>query len=564
MKTRVIQPNSREATPRDPKNPVEAETPPTDSGTWTSGPRRTWRVPHSGILVSLLLIVLVLSGAFIASSPGDSDVQSNRDSASTGQFAAIDDFVRAEMSAQRIPGLSLGIVRDGLIVHEQGFGEADESGRNVTAQTPFIIGSLSKSFTAMAIMQLVEANQVNLDAPVQEYLPWFRVADEAASARMTVRHLLNQTSGISPKTGKSFQGNGDVSDQALERAVRNLGTVELTEPVGSTFQYSTVNYAVLGLIVQEVSGDSYEDYVQQEIFTPLGMRNSFTSEADAEPQGLATGHNYWFGRPGAADVPYNRGILPAGYLISSAEDMTRYLIAQLGDGSIDDTPVLSPEATTEMHRAAVPTTTADTSYGMGWFVGPVNGSPAVFHQGETFTYHANIVLLPDRDEGVVILMNAENSVDLFTRGRMGTIASGVASMLEGAQPPAPPSRTPLFLVYTILFGAICIQGAGMLRSISRLRRRCLPTGPFLRRTRIMVSMFTNLGWALLVLLLLPKQLGVPLLTLTQGLPDLAYTFLVSGSVALAWGATRTAWALLTLRASHQPTASVTSVIPQPA
>ena len=563
MKTRVIQQGSKDVTPTAPHDPVDPPAPPPDSGARTSGPRRE-RTRLSRMLVWVALVVLVLSCAYLASSPGSADVSSNGDSGSTGEFAAIDAFVEGEMSAQRIPGLSLGIVREGQNVHLQGFGEADESGRDVTPQTPFIIGSLSKSFTAMAIMQLVEAGQVDLDAPVQEYLPWFRVADAAASARITVRQLLNQTSGISPRTGKTFQGNGDVSDQALERAVRKLSTAELSEPVGSTFQYSTVNYAVLGLIVQEVSGETYEEYVQQQIFTPLGMQHSFTSEADAEPQGLATGHNYWFGRPAAADVAYNRGILPAGYLISSAEDMTHYLIAQLHDGSFEGTDLLSPAGTAQMHRAAVPTLAADTSYGMGWFVGPVNDLPAVFHQGETFTYHANIVLLPETDEGVVILMNAENSVDLFTRGRMGTIASGVASMLEGQQPPTPPSRAPLFIVFTMLFGAIGIQATGMYRSISRLRRRQLPTGPFLRRTRIALSMFANLGWALLVLILLPKQLGVPLPTLTQGLPDLAYTLLVSGIVALVWAVTRTVWAILTLRASpgHQP--NINSVVPQQA
>ena len=563
MKTRVIQQDSTDVTPTAPHDPVDPPTPPPDSGARTSGPRRE-RTRLSRMLVWVALVVLVLSCAYLASSPGSADVSSNGDSASTGEFAAIDAFVEGEMSAQRIPGLSLGIVRDGQTVHLQGFGEADESGRDVTPQTPFIIGSLSKSFTAMAIMQLVEAGQVDLDAPVQEYLPWFRVADAAASARITVRQLLNQTSGISPRTGKTFQGNGDVSDKALERAVRKLSTAELSEPVGSTFQYSTVNYAVLGLIVQEVSGETYEEYVQQQIFTPLGMQHSFTSEADAEPQGLATGHNYWFGRPAAAYVAYNRGILPAGYLISSAEDMTHYVIAQLHDGSFEGTELLSPAGTAEMHRAAVPTLAADTSYGMGWFVGPVNDLPAVFHQGETFTYHANIVLLPETDEGVVILMNAENSVDLFTRGRMGTIASGVASMLEGQQPPSPPSRAPLFIVFTMLFGAIGIQATGMYRSISRLLRRQLPTGPFLRRTRIALSMLANLGWALLVLILLPKQLGVPLPTLTQGLPDLAYTLLLSGSVALVWAVTRTIWAILTLRASHGHQANINSLVPQQA
>ena len=116
------------------------------------------------------------------------------------------------MDAQRIPGLALGIVQGDEIVHLRGFGEADSSGRAVTPQTPFIIGSLSKSVTALAVMQLVEAGKVELDAPVQRYLPWFRVADEEASAEITVRHLLNHTSGLSTKTGRSFQGNGDTSD----------------------------------------------------------------------------------------------------------------------------------------------------------------------------------------------------------------------------------------------------------------------------------------------------------------------------------------------------------------
>ena len=205
----------------------------------------------------------------------------------------------------------------------------------MTPQTPFIIGSVSKSLTALAVMQLVEANRIELDAPVRQYLPWFRVADEKASAEITVRHLLNHTSGLSTKTGRSFQGDGDTSDTALEQAVRKLDSAELTEPVGSKHQYSTINYSVLGLIVQTVAGQPYERFVQTRIFDPLQMGDSFTSEESAAPQGLATGHNYLFGRPRSADLPYNRGLVPAGYLISSAEDMTHYLISQLNGGRYD-------------------------------------------------------------------------------------------------------------------------------------------------------------------------------------------------------------------------------------
>jgi CubicO group peptidase (beta-lactamase class C family) len=218
------------------------------------------------------------------------------------------------MQDLRIPGLALGIVRGDHIVHLNGFGVADPSGRPVTPQTPFIMGSLAKSFTALAVMQLVEQGQVELDAPVQRYLPWFRVADDAASAQITVRHLLNQTSGLSTKTGRAFQGNPDLSDGALEQAVRALRDYPLAQPVGMTYQYSTVNYAVLGLIVQTVSGQSFEDYVQEHIFVPLDMRSSYTSQSAAQAHGLASGCRYWFGQPVAADLPDNRSLVPAGYL----------------------------------------------------------------------------------------------------------------------------------------------------------------------------------------------------------------------------------------------------------
>jgi CubicO group peptidase (beta-lactamase class C family) len=492
--------------------------------------------------------LLVLGGAFLASTPAQSDSSVATRGATAGSaFAEVDAFVDAEMAAQRIPGLALAVVRDGRIVHMHGFGEAEESGRAISPQTPFVIGSLSKSVTALAIMQLVETGEVELDAPVVRYLPWFRVADEAASSEITVRHLLNQTSGLSTKTGRSFQGQWDTSPSALETAVRKLETAELTTPVGETHQYSTINYSVLGLIVQVVSQQSYERYVEDRIFDPLKMRHSFTSKSDAEPEGLATGHHYWFGRAAAIDEPHNRGLNPAGYLVSTAEDMGHYVIAQLGRGAYDGVRVLSSAGTATMHRAAVPAAQTDTSYGMGWFVGPVNGIPAVFHQGETFGYHANIVLIPGTDQGVVVLMNAENSQDLFFRGRMGTVAAGVASLIEGRQPPPPPSNTGLFTAYALVLGAICIQALGMLRSATNLRRRRLPSGRLGLRLRTTLALVGNLAWALVILVLLPRQLGAPLPTLAQGLPDLAYALLASGVVALGWGVTRTLWTYIAFR-----------------
>ena len=505
-----------------------------------------WSPRQRRIIVWAVLAALVVGAAYLVSRPG-SDTPTANGAGAPPEFASIERFVQDEMAAQRIPGLALGIVKDDRIAYLRGFGEADESGRAVTPKTPFIIGSLSKSFTALAIVQLVEAGRVELDAPVQRYLPWFRVAYEQASAEITVRHLLNQTSGLSTKTGRSYQGNGDTSAAALENAVRKLSSVELTAPVGEKHQYSTINYSVLGLIVQAVTGRSYESYVQAEIFDPLQMRGSYTSEAAAKRHGLATGFHYWFGRPRASDLPYNRGLIPAGYLISNAEDMTHYLIAQLNGGHFRSASVLSPAGVDELHQPAVPTPETGTSYGMGWFVGPINGIPAIHHQGETFNFHANAVLVPGGRTGVIVLMNAENSLDLFLGGRMGTISEGVTRLLAGQEPQAPPSSIVIFLVYAVLFGVVVLQLRGITWWVAALRRGRLPRGRFGPRMRIGLLLALSLGWGALVLVLLPKQLGLPLLVAAQGLPDIAYILLVSGVVAVGWGIVRTAWAYMVLR-----------------
>ena len=509
-----------------------------------------WSPRHRKVAIWGTVAALVLGAAYLVSSPGSETPAANGQGAGPA-FTSIERFVRGEMKAQRIPGLALGIVEDNRITYLRGFGKADDSGRAVTPKTPFIIGSLSKSFTALAIMQLVEAGKVDLDAPVQRYLPWFRVADKGASGEITVRHLLNQTSGLSTKTGRSYQGNGDTSDAALETAVRKLSNVGLTAPVGETHQYSTINYSILGLIVQTVAGRSYESYVQARILDPLQMRNSFTSEAAAKQHGLATGYHYWFGRPRAADLPYNRRLAPAGYLISSAEDMTHYLIAQLNHGRYGRASLLSPAGVDELHRPAVRTPETGTSYGMGWFIGPINGIPAIHHQGETFNFHANAVLVPESRTGVVVLMNAENSVDLFLNGRMGTISEGVTSLLEGREPAPPPSNSVIFLVYAAFFGVIVFQLRGITRWVAALRRGRLPHGRLGPRLRIGLLLALSLGWGVLVLVLVPKQLGLSLLVVAQGLPDLAYLLLVSGVVAVCWGIVRTAWACLALRKANR-------------
>src|SRR2546421_3059450 len=255
--------------------------------------------------------------------------------ASTPDLAKIDAYISAQMQTNHIPGVALGLVHNDQIMHVQGFGTADSTGRAVTPQTPFILASVSKSFTALAVMQLVEAGKIELDAPVQRYLPWFRVADPVASARITVHHLLYHTSGI-PSSG--YACTTDQASITLEQYVRTLATLTLDRPVGSRPSYCSTNYDMLGLIVQTVSGQPYGTYVQQHVFAPLQMHDSFASEQEARRDGLAQGHRWIFGVPTPFDF-YAVSQVPAGGLISSVQDLTHYLVAQMNAGRFGSTSV---------------------------------------------------------------------------------------------------------------------------------------------------------------------------------------------------------------------------------
>jgi len=358
--------------------------------------------------------------------------QASPSSHSSFNFTAIDDYIMSQIQSDHIPGLALGIVQGKNILHLHGFGSADSTGRPVTPTTPFIMGSISKSFTALATMQLVEQGRLALDTPVNHYLPWFNVGHSPDSNNITIRNLLNQISGIPTYAGgKSLAGNGN---ETIEQRVRELSSAQLTAPVGKTFQYSEDNYIVLGLIIQVVSGQTYGQYIQDHIFAPLDMRHSFVSQTEAQRNGMATGHLWWFGVPFPANNPYPSDALPASFVISSVEDMTHYLIAQINDGIYGNTSILSPGGIAELHQPVASIGTGD-SYAMGWVVGTRHGQQVLWHGGDVSNFHGDMVILPEKKLGLIILDNANNAlIQLQELGKIGRIAAGVTSMLLGLQP----------------------------------------------------------------------------------------------------------------------------------
>jgi CubicO group peptidase (beta-lactamase class C family) len=315
----------------------------------------------------------------------------------TPDFGAIDAYVLAQMSMEHIPGVALGIVHGNQIVHLRGFGVADQAGAAVTPQTDFSISSMTKSFTAVAIMQLVEQGQVALDAPVQRYLPWFRVATPGASATITVRELLNQTSGISHYAGNLVIA-GDKAE-TMKQAAQALATLPLDTPPGAAFQYSNVNYVTLGLIVEAASGQPYATYVQQHIFAPLQMTSSATIVNPPPQRDMATGYHWWYGLPVASSYRNPPDDLPAGGIISNAQDMAHYLIAHLNGGSYGSVSILTPDSIALLHHAIVfPSVTTDP-YAMGWYDVHVDRTPVLWHSGDDPNFQADMALIPQGQWG---------------------------------------------------------------------------------------------------------------------------------------------------------------------
>jgi CubicO group peptidase (beta-lactamase class C family) len=473
--------------------------------------------------------------------------------ATASDFAPIDQYIAAEMQRLRLPGLALAIVHGDQIVHLRGFGVADPSGRPVTPQTPFLIASLTKSFTALAVMQLVEAGKVDLDSPVQRYLPAFRVADVEASARITVRHLLTMTGGLPASTGDEYQllrRPPTANDLALR--VDALQSVRLVAPPGAVFEYSNAGYATLALLVESVSAQSYAEYLQQHIYGPLQMRQSFVSQSLARAHGLATGYRYWFGFPVPFDWSYNHAELGAGFTNSSADDLARYLIPHLNGGRYAKAQLLSPQGIAALHRPAAPFAGpfGEEFYAMGWMVRDTNGVRLVSHSGVAPHFHADLVLVPEGRWGIALLTNADNRLH---PAAVAGLATGVAGLLVGKELSPPLPATDFYpTLLSIILAISVFQLIGIVWSIVTLRHwRAHPDRrprDWRRLWHILPSLGLNLLWGLVSLVGLPLFLRWPLDGLLLEVPDFGTLLVLSGTLALVWGLVRAALLVRMLRA----------------
>jgi len=360
-----------------------------------------------------------------------------------------------------------------------------------------------------------------------------------ATAPITIRHLLTHSSGISYPDGDKDIVNPDVSEDALETHIRELADYSLARPVGESYEYSNLNYDILGLIVQTVSAGSFEDYIEEHIYSPLEMTNSYTSKSEADANGLAAGHTYFFGSPRvSADAPYPRRKLPSGFLISSAKDLGHYLIAQLNGGRYGETQVLSPETVALMHQPAVAKSVEGVSYAFGWNTRLIEGEPSVWHEGNSSNFHCNMAFSPTRGWGVAIVMNTTGFSQLAALNEPINQVFRLSSGYDVGQPIEDPAP-----VLNII-GAVVVLMAGLNLTIgSVLHWRRWRKGDRLRLVRHLVlplAIDLLLAW---IILSLPVSLitqaapsirasAANLPGLLEFLPDTTLIIVVSGGVVI--------------------------------
>jgi hypothetical protein len=236
---------------------------------------------------------------------------------------------------------------------------------------------------------------------------------------------------------------------SLEQRVRDLSNVDLIDAPGRRYAYSNSNYETLGALVEAVGGQAYGDYIQQHVFAPLAMTHSFASERDAQRDGLATGHQWWFGLNLAVDT-YRGDFVPAGYLVSSVADMSHYLIAELDGGVYSGNRVVSRSSVDEMHAGVAKVGTGG-AYGMGWIEDSWHGTTIVSHDGDSLNSHSDMILIPALGWGIQLIINSD-SVPVLLTASVEATAKGVISMLMGSS--APTNLSP-FVTY-LAFDAIAV------------------------------------------------------------------------------------------------------------
>ncbi|MFJ6676676.1 serine hydrolase domain-containing protein [Actinosynnema sp. NPDC091369] len=369
--------------------------------------------------------------------------------------AAVDALVRQYREQTSLPGVAVAVTHGTEVVHAAGYGHTPD-GDAVTAHTVMAAASVSKSFTALAVVRLAEDGRIRLDDPVRAHLPEFTMADPRA-ADITVRQLLDQTSGMSDTTHRSFSGP---PVHTLAEAVAAMRDSRPAADPGTRWEYHNPNFQVAARLVEVVAGVPFAEHLRRHVFAPLGMRDSGTADTERDLPPSARGHVKVLGLPVALPEPpaFGNG---SGGVLTSAHDLAAWLIAQNDEGrGPDGTAVATPRSIAETHTPSA----VSGSYGLGWFVGVTPaGARVVDHGGDLFTSTAYQALLPDSGHGIAVMANTG-----MRHGDAQALGERLIALVEGRL--VPPAGDPSAVIDAVLLVLALAVAALAVRGVLRSRR----------------------------------------------------------------------------------------------
>lgn len=343
----------------------------------------------------------------------------------------IDDYIAERMKDAKIPGLSVAVVKDGEVLLAKGYGLADvELEARATAATVYEIGSITKQFTATAVMMLVEEGKLGLDDPITKYL------DDLPEAwgGVTVRHLLNHTSGI-----KSYTSVGDFqklarTDYKPDEILAMVRDVKVEFAPGEKWAYNNTGYYLLGLIIEKAGGKDYDDFLEERIFKPLGMERTRPNNPRMIIKGRASGYGQVLGILGNRDPITPSSSFSAGCLVSTVGDMAKW------DRALREGKLLTSSSFEQMYAPTKLNDGETHPYGFGWAVGSYRGHKVLSHGGGTAGFTTTIQRFVDDGVTVIVLTNLSGGSDVDGIAR-GIARRFVPSLDDVEQADADPART---------------------------------------------------------------------------------------------------------------------------
>jgi len=334
------------------------------------------------------------------------------------QIEKFDSLVREKMSANHIPGLSLAVVRDGKIIIAKGYGMANlELSTPANEKTAFAIYSVTKPFTAMAVMMLVEEGKISLEDPISKYLAGL----PAAWNPVTVRQLLNHTSGIKSLQESSFNPKELPRDYTPAEIINLTASFPLDFPSGESSEYNNTGYFLLGMLIEKVSGKTYEQFLRERIFAPLEMRDTRLQNYDELIPNRATGYTWQnSGFRNAVRLSPTISFSLAG-LVSTVLDLAKW------DAALYTEKLLKKNTLEQMWTDAKLNNGQMAGFGLGFGITPYQGHKRAGHSGGATGFSATISRFVDDKVTVIVLTNADNAGHKGKGFLISEIANEIAS-----------------------------------------------------------------------------------------------------------------------------------------